>query len=58
MEDTRKHNLLIAAAILAAPKLASQLDSKASPERDTLISEAVCDAEHILRTIENLHPAT
>ena len=58
MEDTQKYNLLIAAAILAAPKLGSQLDGYACPARDALISEAVRDAEHILRTIENLHPVT
>jgi hypothetical protein len=58
MEETRKHILLIAASILAAPMLASQIDSKTSPARDHLIAEAVRDAEQILRTIENLHPST
>jgi len=55
MENKQKHILLIAASILAAPRLASQLDSKDSPARDTVISEAVRDAEHILRNINNLH---
>jgi hypothetical protein len=55
MENTQKHALLIAVSILAAPRLASQLDSKDSPARETVISEAVRDAEHILRNINNLH---
>ena len=54
MEDTQKNALLI----VAAPRLKSQLDSKDSPARDTVISESVRDAEHILRTIDNLHPET
>ena len=48
------HALLIAASILAAPRLASQLDSFDSPARETVISEAVRDAEHILRNINSL----
>jgi len=55
MENTQTHALLIAAAILAAPRLASQLDSFDSPARDAVISEAVRDAEHILRNINNLN---
>jgi hypothetical protein len=55
MENAQKHALLIAASILAAPRLASRLDSKDSPARETVISEAVRDAEHILRNINNLH---
>lgn len=54
MENTQTHALLIAASILAAPRLASQLDSFDSPARDTVISEAVRDAEHILRNINNV----
>jgi hypothetical protein len=54
MENTQVHALLIAASILAAPRLASQLDSFDSPARQTVISEAVRDAEHILRTINIL----
>jgi hypothetical protein len=46
--------LLIAACILAAPKLASQLDSKDSPGRDVLIADAVRDATHILQKIDSL----
>jgi hypothetical protein len=53
MENTQKHALLIAASILAAPRLASRLDSKDSPARETVISEAVRDAEHILGNIDN-----
>ena len=55
MENTQKHALLIAASILAAPRLASQLDSRDSPAREAVISEAVRDAQHILRNINNLH---
>jgi hypothetical protein len=55
MENTQKDALLIAVSILAAPRLASQLDSKDSPARETVISEAVRDAEHILRNINYLH---
>ena len=54
MENTQMHALLIAASILAAPRLASQLDSFDSPARDSVIFEAVRDAEHILRDINNL----
>jgi hypothetical protein len=54
VEDTQRRALLIAASILAAPKLASQLDSKDSPARDILISDAVRDAAHILQKIDNL----
>ena len=54
MENAQTHALLIAASILAAPRLASQLDSFDSPARDTVISEAVRDAEHILRNINNV----
>jgi hypothetical protein len=46
MENIQVHTLLMAASILAAPRLASQLDSYDSPERDTATSEAVRDAEH------------
>ena len=55
MENTQTHALLIPASILAAPRLAPQLDSFDSPARETVISEAVRDAEHILRNINNLH---
>jgi hypothetical protein len=55
MENTYKDALLIAVSILAAPRLASQLDTKDSPRRETVIREAVRDAEHILRNISNLH---
>jgi hypothetical protein len=54
MENTQVNALLIAASILAAPRLASQLDSFDSPARETVISEAVRDAEHILRSINSL----
>jgi hypothetical protein len=54
MENIQTHALLIAALILAAPRLTSQLDSFDSPARETVISEAVRDAEHILRSINNL----
>jgi len=54
MENTHVHALLIAASIMAAPRLASQLDSFDSPARETVISEAVRDAEHILRSINSL----
>ena len=54
MENTQTHALLISASILAAPRLASQLDSFDSPARETVISEAVRDAEHILRNINSL----
>ena len=53
MENPQKDALLIAVSILAAPRLASQLDGKDSPARETVISEAVRDAEHILRHINN-----
>jgi hypothetical protein len=56
MDKIDKQVLLIAASILAAPKLASQLDSKASPSRDAVISDAVRDAEDILHRIDKLHP--
>ena|ERR1700691_5903885 len=54
MENKQVHALLIAASILAAPRLASQLDSFDSPARETVITEAVRDAEHILRDINGL----
>jgi hypothetical protein len=53
MENTQTQALLIAASILAAPRLASQLDSFDSPARETVIFEAVRDAEHILRSISS-----
>ena len=53
MENTYKDALLIAVSILVAPRLASQLDTKDSPQRETVIREAVRDAEHILRNISN-----
>ena len=53
MENTQTHALLIAASILAAPRLASQLDSFDSSARETVISEAVRDAEHVLRIINS-----
>jgi hypothetical protein len=56
MDKIDKQVLLIAASILAAPKLASQLDSKSSPSRDAVISDAVRDAEDILQRINKLHP--
>jgi hypothetical protein len=55
MKNTHKDALLIAASILAAPRLASQLDSKDSPARETVIREAVRDADHLLQNINNLH---
>ena len=55
MEDNMRRTLLIAACILAAPKLASQLDSKDSPGRDVLIADAVRDATHILQKIDSLN---
>jgi hypothetical protein len=54
MDNTQTNALLIAASILAAPRLASQLDSFDSPARQTVIAEAVRDAEHILRNINTL----
>jgi hypothetical protein len=55
VDDIQRRALLIAASILAAPKLASQLDSKDSPARDVLISDAVRDAAHILQKIDSLN---
>jgi hypothetical protein len=55
MDNTQRQTLLIAAAILAAPRLAAQLDSNDSPARQTVISEAVRDAENILRNIDALN---
>jgi hypothetical protein len=58
MDDTQKHILLIAASILAASKLTALLDSKNSPSRDAVISEAVRDAKHLLQEIDRQHSAT
>jgi hypothetical protein len=56
VEEKRKYALLIAAAILAARRLA-QLDRKPSPARESAIYEAITDAEQILRKIDSMHPA-
>ena len=56
MEEKRKYALLIAAAILAARRLA-QLDRKPSPARESAVHEAITDAEQILRKIDTLYPA-
>ncbi len=56
MDEKRKHALLIAAAILAARRLA-QLERKPSPARESAIYDAIIDAQQILHKIDTLHPS-
>lgn len=55
MDEGRKRVLLIAATILASRRLA-QLDGKPSPAFVACISDAVSDAEIILRHIDRKFP--
>jgi hypothetical protein len=56
MDEGRKRVLLIAAAILAARKLA-QWDGRPSPASEAAISDAITTAERILSRIDNRWPA-
>jgi hypothetical protein len=55
MDEGRKRVLLIAATILASRRL-TQLDGKPSPAFVSCISEAVSNAEIILRHIDRKFP--
>jgi hypothetical protein len=52
MDEGRKRDLLIAASILAAWKLA-QWDGKSSPASEIAISDAITTAERIMAKIDS-----
>ena len=58
MDEGRKRVLLIAAAILAARKLAQYDGGKRVPATVAAISDAVRWAEEIMRTIDERWPPT
>jgi hypothetical protein len=57
MDEGRKRVLLIAAAILAARKLAQVWDGRSSPAVEYAISDAITQAERILSKIDNRWPS-
>ena len=52
MDEQRKYAILLAATILAARKL-NEIGSKPCPARECAISDAISNAELILRRIAN-----
>jgi transposase len=57
MDEGRKRTILIAAAILAARKLA-QLGPRPSPAIESCISDAITIAEKILQRIDSRWPTS
>lgn len=55
MDEQRKYALLFAATILAARKL-HEIGSKPCPAREFAISDAIVNAEQILKRIEERWP--
>jgi hypothetical protein len=55
MTEERKHAILFAATILAARKL-HELGDRPSPAREYAVSEAISNAELILRKIDQRWP--
>jgi hypothetical protein len=55
--DERKYAILFAATILAARKL-HEIGSKPCPARECGIADAICNAELILRRIDERWPAS
>ena len=56
MDEQRKYAILFAATILAARKL-NEIGSKPCPARECAISDAIANAELILRRIDEHWPA-
>jgi hypothetical protein len=55
MDKQRKDAILLATTILAARKL-NEIGSKPCPARECAIADAVCNAELILRRIDERWP--
>jgi len=55
MDEPRKHAILFAATILAARKL-NELGDRPSPAREACISDAITNAELILKKIDQRWP--
>lgn len=56
MEEQRKYAILFAATILVARKL-NEIGSKPCPARESAISDAISNAELILKRIDERWPA-
>ena len=56
MDEQRKYAILFAATILAARKL-NEIGSKPCPARECAISDAISNAELILKRIDERWPA-
>ena len=55
MDEQRKYSILFAATILAARKL-NEIGNKPCPARECAISDAITNAELILRRIDERWP--